>query len=976
MLLVLCVFAWPALAQVDAPDEPLLPESISSEDIEMRGRYARQWKQDDGTLVVMFEGGFQLDMGTRRLSSRDAVVWIRARRDELEQRYFELEVYLSQSAQVREPAGTITEDTVLLVSNLRTRGRVVKFHDAHAPESQEQSLLYQQALADKARIEAGRIESQSAPTNVASPSSVGLPPPKPPRIIRYRLSSIEPAQTAQGDAVFVAIGRVYFSQSGDPDSPVLEIQADNAVVFPTEDAAGGILGSIGEEASSTQPSRATRENEERPLPGAAPSTQPGALQSGSDVGQAADSPAAALRGIRGVYLEGDVVLSLGDRFVRANRLYYDFERSRALILDAVFRADIPQRGIPLYIRADEIRQLSAREFSASQAIVTTSEFYTPSYHVGAEKILIRDRTQRDAQGQPAGALAGTYEMRDSTLNVGGVPLAYWPYSRGDLEQSETLIRRLRTGYSDDFGVEVETAWELFNLLGLQRPPGYDATLRLDYFSKRGPALGIDSDYQREDQFGLFRSYYIHDDGEDNLGPLRDETPDTENRGRVLWRHRHFLPNDWEATLELSYLSDPNFLEEYERSEFNEGKEQETLLYLKRVRGVEAVSLLANWRLLDVVTQTEHLPDLTYRRIGDLLGPLVLYHESRVGNLRYRPDDRRFFDRRRLDNTGETDSTFRADGRQEAEIPLKLAGLNVVPFSSVRGSVWDSQPLADGGLWRGIGVYGVRGSTTLARVYDDMQSELLDINRIRHIIKPDLVAWWSHSNTRSELITPFDEGIETIDAFYGAALGLRQTWQTKRGAGEMSRSVDLLSLDLEAGFFGGEDLRADERANGYVNPLRPENSRSRNYVSADLIYRLSDTTSFLYEVNYDLNDRELDRHNISIAVERSPRLAYVFGHRYAEDIDLSLVGGGYNYKLNEKHVTATRIWWDIDRGDLGEAAFSYIRKLPRWYVGVNFEYDNVDEDFTVSLSLWPEGIPEWTLGSRRFSRLSTTTGIRP
>ncbi|GAG30430.1 unnamed protein product, partial [marine sediment metagenome] len=243
--------------------------------------------------------------------------------------------------------------------------------------------------------------------------------------------------------------------------------------------------------------------------------------------------------------------------------------------------------------------------------------------------------------------------------------------------SETLIRRFRTAYSDDFGASVETAWYLFNLLGLQRPPGFDATFRFDYFSERGPGVGVETDYEREDHFGLLRSYYIYDEGEDNLGPLRDNTPEDKNRGRVLWRHRHYLPNDWEATLEVAYACDPHFLEEYEKSEWFEGKEQETVLYLKRARDTEAITLLANWRLLDFVAQTEHLPDLTYRRIGDTwLDPVVLYHESRVGALRYRPDDRRWFDKRRFNNDGETDVTLRTGLREEAELPIKLPGLNI------------------------------------------------------------------------------------------------------------------------------------------------------------------------------------------------------------------------------------------------------------------------------------------------------------
>ena len=121
---------------------------------------------------------------------------------------------------------------------------------------------------------------------------------------------------------------------------------------------------------------------------------------------------------------------------------------------------------------------------------------------------------------------------------------------------------------------------------------------------------------------------------------------------------------------------------------------------------------------------------------------------------------------------------------------------------------------------------------------------------------------------------------------------------------------------------------------------------------------------------------MDRSNVAIAVERLPRLAYVFGYRHAGDINMDLIGGGYNYKLSEKHITSVRTWFDAERGDLGEIAVAYIRKLPRWNVGLTFEYERYEEDFTISLSIWPEGVPEWTLGSRRFSGVSSTTGIRP
>lgn len=942
-------------------DQPLLPQAVSEQDIEMRGRYVRQWREDDGTLVVLFSGGFRLDMGQRRLSSVEAVVWIVPQRDEDGRKFYELTAYLSEQAEVREIGGSTVEDQVLLVTNLRTYGRITKNHDAHSPEVLRDSPLYRRALADRARIEA-ELAGQAGEPEILRPGEAARPPP-PARTIFYRLAGgVEPARTEAGETVFVAVGGVYFSQTGAPDTPALVIQADSAVIFPAPGSEALLFEPEGGPAEAPAP-------ESRPAEGQA---EPSPRSAGP-----AEAPEAIRKRIRGVYLEGDVVLTLGERVVRAARLYYDFEFDRALMLDAVFRTDLPERGVPLYVRADEIRQLSGREFSAGKARVSTSEFYTPHYHVGAERVYLRDRTPRDAAGRPTDALRGEYELRSASLNVAGFPLLWWPYSRGDVEESETLLRRIRIGYSGDRGVEFESAWYLFNLLGLRPPPGYDATLRLDYFSERGPAVGINADYEQADHFGLLRTYYINDQGTDNLGPLRrrQEQPESDNRGRVLWRHRHYLPNDWEVSLELAYASDPYFLEEYEKSEWFEGKQQETAVYLKRARQVDALTVLANWRLLDFTTQTEHLPELVYRRLADtFLSPVILYHESRVGSVRYKLDDRNFVDRPRFSAVGDTDATLRAGLREEAELPLKLEGLNIVPFGSFTGLFWDGMPLRDGGQWRGLGVVGVRGSAWLARVFDEINSELFDVHRVRHIIQPHFAAWWSASNLRSENLTPFDEGVETTEDFHGALLGVRQTWQTKRGSGPQLRTVDLLTLNLEIGAFG--DAQHDEFSNGYVNPIRPEDSRSRNYAAANLVWRLSDTTSFLYDLNLDLNDGQLDRHDFSLAVERNPRLAYVLGYRHADDIDLDLVGGGWNYRLNEKHITSVRAWYDLDRGELGEIAIIYIRKLPRWYIAFNLEFDEVFDDVKLSVSMWPEGIPEWTLGSRRFTGLATTTGIRP
>ena len=98
------------------------------------------------------------------------------------------------------------------------------------------------------------------------------------------------------------------------------------------------------------------------------------------------------------------------------------------------------------------------------------------------------------------------------------------------------------------------------------------------------------------------------------------------------------------TAEVSYLSDENFLEQFYRTEFNVGKEQETLLYLKRIQDNWGLSFLGKMRINDFVDQVEELPTAEYHLMGQSLfdDRLTFYSDNQVSRYRYRydPDESR------------------------------------------------------------------------------------------------------------------------------------------------------------------------------------------------------------------------------------------------------------------------------------------------------------------------------------------------
>ena len=958
-----------------APSEqiqPLLPPGVSDFNIELYGKQAYTWTMSDGTQVIEIQGDFQTRMGQYKLAARGGIVWFNVRPWQ-DRKYLDLEVFLWQGAEVVQPAGTIETGPALLVT-LRSFGTLVLNVDSHAAVNNETGDLFKEGLRARGLLDllpTQPVDEANAPLRVAPTiEQLRAQQPKLPKKVQFSADHLIHEQI-DGESVVIVVGNVFVSQGSPAASgEYLELHADAAVLFVKADTVGESLPVL-----IGQDERPKRRSDD--LSRVPEEESPGQLGGRRD-------PVGALREtasqwVSSVYLEGDVILTRGERMIRASRLFYDFDAERALILDVVTRALDSTRSLPIYVRAKRVRQLSPTEYEARQAQITTSEFHTPHVAIGADRVYLQDRTPRDSRGTIIGVEAGTYEARHTTMNVEGVPLAYWPFSRGDFSRDRMAFRAAKVGYDSDFGVKTETEWYLFNLMGLEQPQGYDATLKMDYFTKRGPGVGIDVDYEQEDYFGLLRTYYINDHGEDDLGEDRGGEPDHENRGRALWRHRQYLPRGWELSLEASYLSDDQYLESFHRNEWENAKDQETALYLVKRQDNWQFSTLANWRINEFLTQTEHLPESMFSLIGEPLADFATwYHEMRGGVVRYRPDNRRWLNgQTRADNTGETGSVLRGDTRDELQFPLPdLGPMKLTPYVMGRATGWDDSPDSRGGGSTGrlFGSYGVQANTIFTRVDDSVESRLLDLHRLRHIIKTDATVWNAHANKAPYDLSPFDAGVEDIADFGGGTIGVRQRLQTKRGGPGRWRTVDWITFDTEAGFFSNAEK--DENTHGDFISHRPEDSISSNFLAMNFQYRLSDTTVLVYDGVYDWNRGNVGTSNISLGVEREPRMAYFVGWRYIHDTNSNLMGFGANYKLNEKHTVAIREYYDIDRGRNYTTELVYIRRWPRWYTAVAFDVDRSLNDIGVNLSVWPEGAPKLGLGSKRYTGLADSVGIRP
>jgi len=918
----------PALAALAADRGPVSSEDYLPEDIAVSGREMHSFSVDGKSVSVVL-GQFGLTVGRRQCRGRDAVLWIRESRMG-DQVLRDILVYIEGDVQITEPSGTVTRDRVMLVP-LRHRGRLRADVGRRYERSQENLPLYQRALAARRQAEQAATRPATRPTTGPAtrpigPTVDGVPtttrPVKPPAPVTYRwktqMSSKEMAlRDGSRQRVTVLTGSVYLHQAAATQAESLEMLADAAVLFsaPSRTPAG-----------------------ERP---ADPTDRPGKER------------------VLGAYLEGDVRISRGERSIRSRQVYYDFVNQRAILLDAVLHSAQEQRNIPIYVRAAEIRQLSRREMWFRDAKISSSEFHTPTYHIGASRAYLMDTTPYDQTGTALGERSYNVRMKHTTVNVRGLPVLYLPWLSADGETGDSPLSRVQVGDHGRLGFGAETEWHLFRMLGLVSPRGVKGKLNFDIYDK-GTGAGIDARYARETFAGFVDFYGVRDkDHEDDFGRDRKNVPAPSDRGRFLWRHKQYFPDNWELQAELSYLCDRNFLEAYFRDEFWTGKDQDTLLYAKKQQDDWAFTALLQGRVNDFITTTESAPEVGYYLIGRSLwrDQITVFGEAHAGVLRFSPDH----------DSALPDSDFgvRADTRGEVNVPKHLGPVNLVPYGFVRGTYW-SEGITDSDIGRGMVGGGVKANVHLWKVFDHVHSRLLDIHRLRYVATPEAVVFASAGNRGANDVYPFSPDIEThLEAFQGFTVGVKQRWQTYRGGPTGRHVADFARMNVWGAFFN-DTKDPGQLADGRMFFDRPEYSISRNAINGEMVVNLSDATSLLADVNYDVNDEEVGLANIGLAVQRDPRLRYFIGTRYIDDMNSTVGTLGVNYRINAKYQISAFQQYDFlfDNGDNLGTRVALIRKLPRWYVGVTFVADRAADDIGFVISLWPQGVPEFRIGGSR------------
>ncbi|MBI3862669.1 MAG: hypothetical protein HY290_12335 [Planctomycetia bacterium] len=716
---------------------------VSQEPISITSTYAQTWQQERETVHVL-RGKCQIVQGATTLRGERIVVWRRL--DPQAPAHEHVTVYLENDVRVDEPGNTLTERTLL--RELSTAGGVEVLPQrpvVNQPGTYDPT--YRRGAAQRDAVGRGAIRQ------VQDTGGPLIPEPEP----EIRVFDLKPA--AGG------IRRVRFSgrnggsffletkptQNTTPAEQIVIIKNGVTVLIDTDDGRGGgnNIGLI--DLSADQVVFWTDEASANGFTG--------------EVTQSQEMPFQ-------IYLEGNIVVRQGNNVLRARQAFYDVRAERALLLDADFRAKIPNVDGKVRIRADRLRQLARNTYQGQNAFITTSPQLKPGFRLQASELFVEPRDDHPwFLTQPREVDPVTGEIDDSpvlwatslnnTFFVEDVPVFYLPYLSVPAEDPNIPIRDLAYQSDRIFGQQIRTRWDIFKLTGLDRPAGTRWDLNLNYLSLRGPQVGTVDSYYGVGRFGLDGPYsgtgyqsFIYDHGTDNLGNDRlSLNPPHKARGGLLQRDRQDFSADTTLFSELAFLSDRNWLEQYREQEFDVGKDYETMLYLRHFEDNWAWSGMGRARLYNYYNTTQWLPrgDL-FGMAEPLFGGLVTwsshtyagYATQKIADQPTDPQD--LYTVLPFEGNG---SGLVAATRHELDLPLNLGPFHFVPYAlgeeafwgsafhnvnsttPLDGRIYGATQVDDGSLNRLYGSLGVRGSFEMWRVYPSVQSDLFNLNGLAH-----------------------------------------------------------------------------------------------------------------------------------------------------------------------------------------------------------------------------------------------------
>jgi len=648
---------------------------------------------------------------------------------------------------------------------------------------------------------------------------------------------------------------------------------------------------------------------------------------------------------RDVLVRGNVRIHNDGHTFIGDRAVYNLETKQ--LRAANFRGDF----YPFHFSAESLTTIGPSEYTLRDATLTTSDASKPDYFLKAKNARIYSKDH--------------VVFTNVALYIGKTPVFWWPYLYQSLDQQSNFS--LSPGYRSRWG-----AFLLYSQ-GFPITDNIQGRLRLDYYSNRGPAGGIEAEYKShggKDDWAKLRTYIIDDKtpGNYSLDQLRTDGSNKHvkvaidpTRYRVSFQSRYYITDDIYSTLNVNKLSDFNYLRDFMPGEYRLDPQPDNVLALTKLDENYTLTGIARLQLNNFFETTERLPEFVFDMKRTALFSSPVFYEGETGYAR-------------LNHNYPVGSTFpdyntnRVDSFHQFTLPMVLdKWLSVIPRIGFRGTFYSSTGSTDseavstpiittnpdgtqtetsgtttvhnlitgGPTVRGVFNAGVEASFKVSKEWNNLESRSLGLDGLRHIIQPYTDVSYVYSTKDPNNILQFDRmlrsdqepdftfpqfnAVDSISSWAIWRLGVRNRLQTRRD----DQTVNWAQLDsffdinMKQPNFPGWNVQEGGLSNFYnklsLNPVP--------WMSFKLDTQIPLVSSGFWEANTSLNFFPTKDLQLSV------------GHRFLKDNPFfgnsSLLSMTGYYQVNENWGVSVTEEYEFKTQVLEWQRYEIHRDLSSW-----------------------------------------------
>ena len=619
---------------------------------------------------------------------------------------------------------------------------------------------------------------------------------------------------------------------------------------------------------------------------------------------------------------------------------------------------------PYFLGGENVNSISENAYSIRDGTFTTHDSSKPDFHLHARKIRIYEKDR--------------VIMQYVTAYIGNVPVFWWPY----------LYQSLDNAFSFTITPAYYSTWgpSLLTQVTFPITDNIHSRLRLDYFGRRGLAIGFDPTIKYgkdESSSAKLKTFYIQDQNPNLNQTAVRRTGVPTGRYLVSLEDRTNFTDDIYGIANTTKMSDQYVMQDFFQGEFRIDPVPDNVIALTKTDPFFTLTGIARFQANDFFTTTERLPEvvLDIKRHALFGGPIFYEGESGFADLRLQ-----FPEGSGLKNYG----TDRFDTFHQLTFPNTYFGwLSIMPRVGYRGTyygkTWDlgstvfvppSNPLVpdfilpppttvnpikfDGDTFRSVFDTGAEASFKISRKWEDVQSRAFGLDGLMHVIQPFTDFSYVKEDGPDPLsILQFDRfepstqlraidfpqftPTDSIASWTVWRVGVRNRLETRRD----DTTMTWFELDT---FFDVNFENPYDRTN-YSNFFNNIRFTPLPWVSLSINSQVPAFSKGFTEVNTIASVQPLANMQLSV------------GHRYLNDnpffVNSSLfVVGGY-YRINDNWGVGAQEQYEATTSTLEEQRYSIYRDLSSWVAslgGVIRDNNGVKQYgllFTVTLKAFPK-----------------------